>query len=391
MSATEPEDLRHVERRLALIFPGFEPLSAMSQARRFLADLADVAPLYRMTADATEPRPIVVGDGLDGVEFSVHAQGAGWATTTDVVIYGLAALNRLYSRRNPLARVASGYRALAELAVSGALRGYVRSGRRFRFFFVYPFMAAVLVPVAAAIVAALADDWMPAGIAMALAAAAAIGIIWWLVRRLHLLLALDLWSYTRDLAERRHADVESIRAAAADDAARRVSQTAAPEVLFCGHSMGAVIALAAAAAARPRPDAGLGLLTGGGSIPQVGLDPAAAWLRDTIARLARSDVDWIDVQSKIDVINFDKIDVSRDLGSAANTRLRVVPVRFRTQLTPKTYRAIRTDMFRIHRQFVRAVEVRSHYSWHALICGPERFAGVRMRGGLRETWEGRVE
>jgi hypothetical protein len=42
----------------------------------------------------------------------------------------------------------------------------------------------------------------------------------------------------------------------------------------------------------------------------------------------------------------------------------------------------------VHRQFVFGVEKRSHYSYHAILCGPEPFADVVRRGGLLEDWSG---
>ena len=56
-------------------------------------------------------------------------------------------------------------------------------------------------------------------------------------------------------------------------------------------------------------------------------------------------------------------------------------MRFRNQLDPATYRAIKRDFFRVHRQFVFGVERRSHYAYHAILCGPEPFAEVARRGG----------
>ena len=63
-------------------------------------------------------------------------------------------------------------------------------------------------------------------------------------------------------------------------------------------------------------------------------------------------------------------------------------VRFRNQLEPATYRSIRRDFFRVHRQFVYGVERRSHYAYHAILCGPEPFAEVARRGGLLDDWSG---
>ena len=63
-------------------------------------------------------------------------------------------------------------------------------------------------------------------------------------------------------------------------------------------------------------------------------------------------------------------------------------MRFRNQLSDQTYRAIKRDFFRVHRQFVFGVERRSHYSYHAILCGPEPFAEVARHAGLSDDWSG---
>ena len=103
----------------------------------------------------------------------------------------------------------------------------------------------------------------------------------------------------------------------------------------------------------------------------------------------RADDPWLDVQSLTDILNF----YGSEPAQAAH-RPRPVPmqnttkVRFRNQLGEATYRAIKRDFFRVHRQFVFGVERRSHYSYHAILLGPEPFAAVARRGGLADDWAG---
>jgi hypothetical protein len=66
-------------------------------------------------------------------------------------------------------------------------------------------------------------------------------------------------------------------------------------------------------------------------------------------------------------------------------------VRFRSQLTAQTYRSIRRDFFRTHRQFVYAVERWHPYSFHAILLGPIPLEAVTCRGGLPETFAGPSE
>jgi hypothetical protein len=65
---------------------------------------------------------------------------------------------------------------------------------------------------------------------------------------------------------------------------------------------------------------------------------------------------------------------------------RIVRVRFRKQLGKSTYRSIKYNFFRVHRQFVYASEKRTGYSFHAILCGPQRLSEIAANGGLADHW-----
>jgi hypothetical protein len=113
------------------------------------------------------------------------------------------------------------------------------------------------------------------------------------------------------------------------------------------------------------------------------LHPAARTLRESVETVANSKTVWIDVQSLTDPMNFYQSDPVRDLKIKGEKSPILVRVRFRNQLCDEAYKSIRRDFFRVHRQFVFGVEKRTHYSWHAILCGPEQFADVAALGGLR--------
>jgi hypothetical protein len=94
----------------------------------------------------------------------------------------------------------------------------------------------------------------------------------------------------------------------------------------------------------------------------------------------------VDCQSLTDPMNFYGSKPLHTLGLAEGREARTIHVRFRTQLKPETYRAIKHDFFRVHRQFVYGVEKRSPYAFHAILCGPEPFAAFAERGKLTESW-----
>ena len=94
------------------------------------------------------------------------------------------------------------------------------------------------------------------------------------------------------------------------------------------------------------------------------------------------------MQSLTDILNFYGTRPAELLAGRSGPNQNTTRVRFRNQLDPATYRAIKRDFFRVHRQFVFGVERRSHYAYHAILCGPEPFAEVVRRGGLLDDWSG---
>jgi hypothetical protein len=107
-----------------------------------------------------------------------------------------------------------------------------------------------------------------------------------------------------------------------------------------------------------------------------------------VGKVVEADLPWLDVQSLTDILNFYGTRPAELIAGRSGPNQNTTKVRFRHQLEPATYRAIKRDFFRVHRQFVYGVERRSHYAYHAILCGPEPFAEVARRGGLSEDWAG---
>ena len=207
-------------------------------------------------------------------------------------------------------------------------------------------------------------------------------------KRLHFLLVMDDWAFARDLARGRNPNLDRRLALLSADVRRRVGETAAGEIVFSAHSFGAVaavIVLAEALDGHAAP-ARYGLMTVGSSLLKIALHPAAKRLRGAVATIVKAGGPWLDVQSLTDILNFYGSKPAELLAGAAGPDQTTTKVRFRSQLSDQTYRAIKRDFFRVHRQFVFGVERRSHYSYHAILCGPEPFAEVARHAGLSDDW-----
>ncbi len=116
------------------------------------------------------------------------------------------------------------------------------------------------------------------------------------------------------------------------------------------------------------------LLTIGGNFPIVGFHAASQDFRDHLRLLAvEPSIDWIDCQSRKDVMNFFPFDPiaghSIEVG-AARRNPTIVPVRFREIIQPGHYKLFRWKFFRVHFQFVMANELPHAYDFFMIVCGP---------------------
>jgi hypothetical protein len=116
------------------------------------------------------------------------------------------------------------------------------------------------------------------------------------------------------------------------------------------------------------------LLTIGGNFPIVGFHAVSTDFRDHLRMLAvEPSIDWIDCQSRKDVMNFYPFDPIKghdiDVGQAKRNP-RIVPVRFRDIITPEHYNLFRWKFFRVHFQFVMANERPHAYDFFMIVCGP---------------------
>jgi hypothetical protein len=373
-----------VARRLALVFPGFEPIPVEAHCARFIREAKKNAPVFDMEVVASEP--VFAREEVSTGAFTMHASGSGWRTETDVVLYGLGDLNDAYAERGVALRTLSGLAALADFLVTGTFFRFVATSWRYGLFFLYP----VALLLAALAVAILAAHYLPGGWELrAVCGLIVFALALWLASaKMHFLLMMDDWACARDIARGGRSDIGERIDHVVADIRRRIGSANVEEVLFAAHSFGAITAILGLerVLGHGQPPSECGLLTTGSSLLKVALHPAAQRLRQAVRTVVTSPVSWVEVQALTDPINFYGSDPRKALGIVEGKGPRILHVRFRNQLTDSTYREIKRNFFRVHRQFVYASEIRTRYSFHAILCGPQRFADVAASGGLARRW-----
>jgi hypothetical protein len=369
-------------RRLVFLFAGFEPHDAEEQRARFAYAAAKTGPLWSSSFEVGPLEP-----GLHGCrQFHVGGWGAGWESETEVIVCDWSDFLKGLEGRSPVLRFAEGLWAMAGFAANGTFFRYLRTGWRYGFFFLYP----VFLIVAALLPLLLLSAGAGPGAAGALITA---GLMWLFVRKLHLLVLLDNWSFARRLALERDAAVlgraDQFKAALVTRSEAFRAEAADGEVLIAAHSLGAyfgAMALGGALAELKPGGAAPAMLLAGSSLLKIALHPSAIRLRAAAAAIARSEVQWLDVQSLTDVLNFYRADPAAVLGLTAKRPPVLQFVRFRAMLTPETYHRIKRDWLRVHRQFVLAAERRTNYSFHMMLAGPFYFTEIMENRGLPQDF-----
>ncbi|MFN4273131.1 MAG: hypothetical protein ACK4F5_09980 [Aliihoeflea sp.] len=368
-----------VHRRLVVVLPGFEALAPLTHARRFVREAKAAAAVYGLDVSAA--------GGFHELDIgaittmSTHCDGA--ETVAEIIFSDLDRALGPHRAKDPLTRFVSGFGALADFLLTGTVWRFARTSWRFVLFFLFPVFCLFLAALAGWLGSLIVGSAITTPAVVYLSAAtftvvALVAAVW----QFHLLLALDLWTFAADLARGRDRRVELAVDRLAEAVSRRWAEGRFNEVIVAGHSIGAVLAVGLAArvtrggACRPH------VLTVGSTLLQVALHPAAMPRRAEVAEVARHGLCWLDVQSLADPINFFRSNPVSVLGAGAPASVRTMSVRFRHQLDPAHYARIRFNPFRIHRQFVLAVERPSPYSFHVILCGPERFEDIARRPGL---------
>jgi hypothetical protein len=375
-----------IRRRHVIYVEGYDPQGAEGYYRLFQRSWQRFLRIWPLTARIG---PLQI-DSPDFAHWEIEAAAPNWQTTTRYEFLRQEQFIRANMAEPLLRRQIP--RALAwafDYLVSGAMLRVLRVRREFAFALIYfQLMLILWIALAAgggwliAIAAArtLALPGLAHVVIGALAAFAIFFALRPLARRSFLIQINNHWPYLCAFAR----GEPSCFDAPIEAGARRVIAAArareADEIVVVGHSGGGAIAPAVITRALELdPDVGrrgppLVLLTLGSIAPGAALHPKAARLRAVFARLAgEPSVIWIDVQSRMDILNFWDFDPVAGIGVhlAGERRNPLIwSVRYRDMLSFDFYGSIRFNFFRLHFQFIMANDRRAPYDYFMLTCGP---------------------
>jgi hypothetical protein len=271
----------------------------------------------------------------------------------------------------------------------GIVTRFWRAHWRFATFITYPHFVLFneivwSLGVAWLLAAILGAIGAPGLVTMPVAAVAFVAMLWALLKytekRTYLLYLMADTIFTWRFAHRQRPDWDERIGRFAAYLAEVARSSDAEEIIIVGHSSGSFLGLEILARAL-QLDPALGqhgprvaLLTVGGNLPILGFLPVSSEFRQHLRQLAvEPSVDWIDCQSRKDVMNFYPFDPIAghgiDVGAARRNPV-IVPVRFREIIDPGHYNRFRWQFFRVHFQFVMANERPHPYDFFMIVRGP---------------------
>ncbi|WP_029585190.1 hypothetical protein [Bradyrhizobium sp. URHD0069] len=375
-----------VQHRHIIYVQGYDPRGLAQYYRMFRTELRKFGRLYHLSASIS--RPQVAPDG-ETASWTIETKAGDWQTRTS---YDFLRWEDLIQRDLAAPIWATVFHAMWiywRLVFSGTIARFWKAHWRFATFITYPHLVLL---VEALCVAGLAFAFekgldalgIPDPFSIAAAAALFIAVLGTVLKytenQTYLLYLLSDTIWTWEFSHRQRPEWDERIDRFAQYLAKVARSSDAEEIVVVGHSSGSFLGAEILARAL-KLDPALGrhgprivLLTIGGNFPIVGFHAASQDFRDHLRLLAiEPSIDWIDCQSRKDVMNFYPFDPITGQGIDAGSSRRnptIVPVRFREIIKAEHYNLFRWKFFRVHFQFVMANERPHAYDFFMIVCGP---------------------
>jgi hypothetical protein len=375
-----------VQHRHIIYVQGYDPRGLAQYYRMFRTELRKFGRLYQLAA--TISRPQVAPDG-ETASWTIETQASDWQTSTS---YDFLRFEDLIQRdlAAPIWRtVLHAMGIYWRLVFGGTIARFWKSHWRFATFITYPHFLLFIEALCALGVGFAFEKGLEAlGISglFSMAAAAALFVatlgtmLKYTENLTYLLYLLSDTIWTWEFSHRQRPEWDQRIDRFAQYLANVARSSDAEEIVVVGHSSGSFLGAEILARAL-KLDPALGrhgprivLLTIGGNFPIVGFHAVSQDFRDHLRLLAiEPSIDWIDCQSRKDVMNFYPFDPIAGHGidvGASRRNPTIVPVRFREIIKPEHYNLFRWKFFRVHFQFVMANERPHAYDFFMIVCGP---------------------
>jgi hypothetical protein len=379
-----------VQHRHIIYVQGYDPRGLAQYYRMFRTELRKFGRLYQFAA--TISRPQSAPDG-ETASWTIETKASDWQTRTS---YDFLRWEDLIQRDLAAPIWGTVFHAMWiywRLVFGGTIARFWRAHWRFATFISYPhfllFIEALFsLGIAFAFGKGLEALGIPGMFSIAASAALFVAFLGSMLKYTenltYLLYLLSDTIWTWEFSHRQRPEWDERIDRFAQHLAKVARTSNAEEIVVVGHSSGSFLGVEILARAL-KLDPALGrhgprivLLTIGGNFPIVGFHAESQDFRDHLRSLAiEPSIDWIDCQSRKDVMNFFPFDPIAghgiDVGGSRRNPT-IVPVRFREIIKPEHYNLFRWKFFRVHFQFVMANERPHAYDFFMIVCGPIRLS-----------------
>lgn len=375
-----------VQHRHIIYVQGYDPRGLAQYYRMFRTELRKFGRLYGL--NATLSRPQSSPDG-ETASWTIETKASDWQTRTS---YDFLRWEDLIQRDLAAPIWSTVFHAVWiywRLVFSGTIARFWKAHWRFATFITYPhFLLLIETLVASGVAFAFGKGLEAMGVPDLLSIAAAVAglvailgtVLKYTENATYLLYLLSDTIWTWEFSHRQRPEWDQRIDRFAQYLVKVARGSDAEEIVIVGHSSGSFLGTEILARAL-RLDPALGrhgprivLLTIGGNFPIVGFHATSQDFRDHLRLLAvEPSIDWIDCQSRKDVMNFFPFDPIAGHGidvGASRRNPTIVPVRFRDIIKPEHYGVFRWKFFRVHFQFVMANELPHAYDFFMIVCGP---------------------
>jgi pimeloyl-ACP methyl ester carboxylesterase len=375
-----------VRKRCFVQLIGYEPVGVEHQHRRFIREMARFQNVWNVQGKVSS-----VSLSADGAvaHWTVDTCGVNWRVATDYYYFRWDDFVSADMQESDWWRFPLGIAAVFEFILTGTAIKYFAVAWRYGCFFLLPLfyivgMALLSIGLTRGVeshsfnINTNSSDlpylplWAPL-----LAFAVFMVLRLTFGRMLLIRFALDDWYFARDFIHRVRPRITERLDRFALELVRLVRETDADEIIVDGHSLGAPLSLVVIdRALELDPLLGecgklLHIVSSGSSLLKLALHPAAAWLRKVVERVANSPaIYWVDFQAKDDIINAYRVETLVALGIPATGKPVVKIIHIRPMLKKTTYRRLRINYPRIHRQAMMGNERRYFYDYYMLCCSP---------------------
>jgi hypothetical protein len=375
-----------VQHRHIIYVQGYDPRGLAQYYRMFRTELRKFGRLYQLSATISRPQSSADGETAS---WTIETKAGDWQTRTS---YDFLRWEDLIQRDLAAPIWHTVFHAMWiywRLVFNGTIARFWKAHWRFATFITYPhFLLFVEALISSGIALAFGKGLQALGVpdpfSIAAAAAVFVAILGALLKytenATYLLYLLSDTIWTWEFSHRQRPEWDQRIDRFANYLVEVARSSDAEEIVIVGHSSGSFLGAEILARAL-KLDPALGrhgprivLLTIGGNFPIVGFHAVSQDFRDHLRLLAvEPSIDWIDCQSRKDVMNFYPFDPVAGHGidvGASRRNPTIVPVRFREIIKPEHYNLFRWKFFRVHFQFVMANERPHAYDFFMIVCGP---------------------